>query len=172
MLGLSNARGGQDYAMADTMGSELDHLTATDPSNEPDFSLTIPAARENVALLRHVLGALRDVYRISTTKMDDIVLALSEAATNAAVHAYAEAPGPITVSAMVAGDHMTMVVSDRGRGMTPRVHSTGLGVGLALIACVTESLELRDRSGGGTDLAMVFDLTSHPSPPEAAAAAA
>lgn len=146
--------------MPNTMGSQRDQVLPTDPLDEPDFSITMPAARENVALLRHVVGGLRDAYGIPTAKMDDIVLALSEAATNAAVHAYAGATGPITVAAHVIGDRMILNVSDHGRGMTPRVESTGLGVGLALIACVTESLELRDETDGGTALSMVFDLTS------------
>lgn len=133
-----------------------------DQDGAADLCITLPASSENVGLLRHIVGALGDAYDVSRAKMEDVLLALSEAATNAAVHAYAGSPGPVTVAARVDGDRMAIRVRDQGRGMTPRVQSTGLGVGLALIACVAESLELRERSEGGTDVSMVFHLADDP----------
>ena len=44
--------------------------------------------------------------------------------------------------------------------MLPRTDSPGLGLGLPLIAQMTESLEVHDRSGGGTEIRMAFALAA------------
>ena len=40
--------------------------------------------------------------------------------------------------------------------MLPRTDSPGLGLGLPLIAQMTQSLEVHDRAGGGTEIRMSF----------------
>ena len=50
------------------------------------------------------------------------------------------------------------LVVDEGRGILPRADSPGLGLGLPLIAQMTESLEVHDRRGGGTEIRMAFAL--------------
>lgn len=134
------------------------HRHAAGDAGEDDLRITLPASSENIGLLRHIFGGLGEAYRISAAKMDDVLLALSEAATNVAVHAYPDGAGPLTVSARVDGDRMAVRVRDHGRGMRPRIDRDGLGVGLGLIASVAESLELRARGDGGTDVAMVLPL--------------
>ena len=47
---------------------------------------------------------------------------------------------------------------DHGRGMMPRADSPGLGVGLPLMASLSESLELSNRADGGTEVRMAFLL--------------
>ena len=44
--------------------------------------------------------------------------------------------------------------------MLPRTDSPGLGLGLPLIAQMTESLEVHDRAGGGTEIRMAFALAA------------
>lgn len=53
-----------------------------------------------------------------------------------------------------------MTVEDEGSGMAPRLDSPGLGLGLPLIATVTDRLDVRAREGGGTRLCVWFD--NHP----------
>ena len=48
----------------------------------PELRITLPARRSSLALLRHVLRGFRDAYAIAPSTMDDIVLAVSEAAAN------------------------------------------------------------------------------------------
>lgn len=88
--------------------------------------------------------------------LDDIALAVSEAVTNAVVHAYRDrpAPGDITVSIRRDGHHLVVSVCDDGVGISPRRDSPGLGLGLALIGQLSESLQIRARRGGGTELSM------------------
>src|SRR5918997_803097 len=50
-----------------------------------------------------------------------------------------------------------ITVIDQGQGMTPRPDSSGLGLGLPLIANLADRLEIHDGSGGvGTELTMAF----------------
>ena len=88
-----------------------------------------------------------------------VALAVSEAVTNAIVHAYADAPEPgdIEVIATRTGDDcLEIFVCDEGRGMLPRHDSPGVGLGLPLVATLAESFEVQARSGGGTQVRMAF----------------
>ncbi len=87
-------------------------------------------------------------------------VAVSEAVTNAVVHAYLDEPeaGPVHVTAERAEDSMWVAVSDEGRGMVPRPDSPGIGLGLPLIARMTAGFELYERDEGGTALRMRFRL--------------
>ena len=67
----------------------------------PALRVTLPAHRDSLALLRHVVRGFRDAYVIAPATMDDIVLAVSEAATNAVVHAYGSRPGTLTLVAQM-----------------------------------------------------------------------
>ena len=64
-------------------------------------------------------------------------LAVSEAATNAVVHAYRESDGQLQVHAHVAAGELVVVVADKGSGLAPRPDSPGLGLGMPLMATVT-----------------------------------
>ena len=89
-----------------------------------------------------------------------VALAVSEAVTNAVVHAYADAPEPgeiEVVAQMVPGDGLEVFVCDDGRGMLPRHDSPGVGLGLPLVATLAESFEVQARSGGGTQVRMAFE---------------
>jgi anti-sigma regulatory factor (Ser/Thr protein kinase) len=90
---------------------------------------------------------------------DAVALAVSEAVTNAIVHAYVDAPEPgeiEVVAQRVGGDCLEIFVCDEGRGMLPRHDSPGVGLGLPLVATLAESFEVQARSGGGTQIRMAF----------------
>ena len=90
---------------------------------------------------------------------DGIALAVSEAVTNAVVHAYidAAAPGEVEVFAKRhPDDGIEIHVCDDGRGMMPRRDSPGLGVGLALITKLAQRFKVEARPGGGTAVRMFF----------------
>jgi CHAD domain-containing protein len=73
----------------------------------------------------------------------DVSLAVSEAATNAVVHAYRESAGHLHVRAHVDGAELIVVVADTGSGMAPRNDSPGLGLGMPLMASVHHALQRR-----------------------------
>src|SRR4051812_46736355 len=93
--------------------------------------------------------------------LSDIALAVTEAATNAVLHAYRDTdqPGSVNVTAELDGDHVSFSVRDDGSGLAPRVDSPGLGRGLGLIAQVAASADVRAPETGGTEVVMRFAIT-------------
>jgi anti-sigma regulatory factor (Ser/Thr protein kinase) len=110
--------------------------------------------------VRHAFGALGDAYALDAQTLSDIRLAVTEACTNVVVHAYPDGEeGPMEVLATLLGDELRVVVRDEGRGIGPRPDSPGLGLGLPLIASLTESVELGRDQEERTEVRMTFALT-------------
>jgi serine/threonine-protein kinase RsbW/stage II sporulation protein AB (anti-sigma F factor) len=86
-------------------------------------------------------------------------LAVSEAATNAVIHAYRErdSEGELQVRAFVADGELVVIVCDTGRGLAPRPDSPGLGLGMPLMASVTSRFRVVS-DGPGTEVHMAFAL--------------
>ncbi|MFL5843986.1 MAG: ATP-binding protein [Solirubrobacteraceae bacterium] len=126
----------------------------------PDLSLTLPARAENVAVVRHAIGGLGEALDIDDQTLSDVKLAVTEACTNAVVHAYPDGEGPLEVAAYLQEDRLMLVVRDEGRGIVPRTDSPGLGLGLPLIATLAEALELGTDDEERTEVRMTFRLTS------------
>jgi len=99
----------------------------------------------SVAPLRAAVVDLAVQGGATGEQRDLIALAVSEALTNCAVHAYDEPglPGPVTVEAWTEVGELTVIISDEGRGMYPRVVSSGLGLGLGLIERVSEHVDFK-----------------------------
>src|SRR3954463_432763 len=83
----------------------------------PDLSLTVPARAENVAVIRHAIGGLGEALAIDDQTLSDVKLAVTEACTNAVVHAYPDGEGPIEVCVFVSDPVLMLVVRDEGRGI-------------------------------------------------------
>jgi len=89
----------------------------------------------------------------------DVALAVSEAITNAVLHAYRgdRDTGPVRVVACAEHERLVVVVRDYGCGMRPNPDSPGLGLGLAVIGRLATELNIeRPDEGGGTRLRMCF----------------
>jgi anti-sigma regulatory factor (Ser/Thr protein kinase) len=88
----------------------------------------------------------------------DIALAVSEAVTNAVLHAYRDGrPGMMRVVACAEPHRLVVVVRDYGCGMSPHPNSPGLGLGLSVIGRLASELNIeRPDEGGGTRLRMSF----------------
>lgn len=129
----------------------------------PDMQIALPARAENIAIVRHAFGALEDAYALDPQTLSDIRLAVTEACTNVVVHAYPDgSEGPMEVFATLLGDELTVVVRDEGAGIGPRPDSPGLGLGLPLIASLTESVQLGRDEEGRTEVRMTFSLAGAP----------
>jgi anti-sigma regulatory factor (Ser/Thr protein kinase) len=129
----------------------------------PELRITLPALRDSLSLLRHVVRGFRDAYPIAPATMDDIVLAVSEAATNVVVHAYGQRSGTMTVVARSEEGLLHVLVRDHGCGIAAPAGTPRLGHGLALMEHVAESLELVG-SPAGTDVLMTFQLMAEHDP--------
>jgi serine/threonine-protein kinase RsbW len=124
------------------------------------FARSWPAVPDAVADLRQSVVEHGRRVGLADETLAALRLAVSEAATNVVLHAYADEPqpGPVHVHADIDDSHLRVVVSDDGRGMRPRPDSPGLGLGLPLIAQLAESFEVESTPGGGTALCMRFRL--------------
>ena len=129
---------------------------------------TVPALAENVAPLRHEVVDLAERLGAGDDLLTDVALAVGEACANVVVHAYPPGEvGPLIVQASIeGGTEIAIIVMDQGQGMTPRPDSPGLGLGLPLIANLSDRLEIQDGPDGvGTQVEMVFALQRPPQNP-------
>jgi serine/threonine-protein kinase RsbW len=126
--------------------------------NSSDVRLTLPARPENVAVIRHVLGAFAEALALPAELVEDMRLAITEACTNVVRHAYHDGEdGPIDVVIRPGSDRLELIVADRGRGIGPSPDVSGPGLGLPLIAALTDSLEFERGPRRGSRLAMSWD---------------
>lgn len=134
------------------------HLKAmtNSPATDCDIRLTLPARAENVAVVRHVIGALAEALAMPPRMVEDIRLAVTEACTNVVRHAYRGHEGPLEVMIRPETNCLHVVVSDRGSGIVPNPSSDGPGLGLPLIAALTDGLEIDHAPNRGSRLAMSF----------------
>lgn len=128
-------------------------------SAEP-LAASWPAVPEAVADLRRQVVEFARGAGAPDESISSIRLAVSEAATNVVLHAYAarSEPGKMHLRVTREIDILRVVVSDDGDGMLPRQDSPGLGLGLPLIAQLVDGLEVGPTAGGGTELSMRFAL--------------
>jgi serine/threonine-protein kinase RsbW/stage II sporulation protein AB (anti-sigma F factor) len=124
------------------------------------FNAVYPAEPPSVSSIRHSLSDYARALGVSDEVVSAAGLAVSEATTNAVVHAYADSPelGSVAVQAGIDGGMLWVTVCDEGRGMRPRPDSPGLGLGLPLIAQMAASFEVHERDSGGTEVRMRFAL--------------
>jgi serine/threonine-protein kinase RsbW/stage II sporulation protein AB (anti-sigma F factor) len=127
------------------------------------FAASYEATPETVSVVRGQMAALARECGLDDGAINDVKLAVSEAATNALVHAYKDRPGMIRVEARIENRELVIAVADEGEGMKPRSDSPGLGLGLPVIASVARRLEIVDE-GPGTELRMAFDCPRHSAP--------
>ena len=124
------------------------------------FVETYPAVPESVSIIRHTLSRWARELGVREEVISSLGLAVSEATTNAVVHAYADLPDPgqgiVKIDAAVDEDLLSVTVCDEGRGMKPRPDSPGLGLGLPLIAQMATSFEVHEGTAGGTEVRMSF----------------
>jgi anti-sigma regulatory factor (Ser/Thr protein kinase) len=111
------------------------------------LDVDLPAEPQSVSRARRaVLAALRGI----AVDRDAIGVVVSEAVTNAVVHAYRDRdrPGQVHVSAVLHDDGVEIAVADDGLGLRPRSDSPGIGLGMPLIADLADSVAV---TSAGTD---------------------
>ena len=125
---------------------------------DASWERTATALPENVGDLRHAIVAFAALHGADTDTQEDIALASSEALTNAVVHGFVgRAPGTLRVIAETVGSALTVRVIDDGCGVTPRLDSPGLGLGMSMMALLAVSVDISSGvEGRGTEARLVF----------------
>jgi anti-sigma regulatory factor (Ser/Thr protein kinase) len=129
--------------------------------------MSLPARAENVAVVRHAIAGLAERLGMDEAAIADLKTVVTEACMNVVVHAYPEGDaGLLEVHAVPDGDGLTVAVRDFGRGISPRpgVDRPSLRIGLALIAALSSSFEIRGGVEQGTEIRMHLPLRSRPIP--------
>lgn len=127
----------------------------------PSASWTAPASAKSVAQLRQAVVDFAYEHGVPEPYLSDIRLAVSEAVSNAVMHAFrGRADGTVIASVTMDDPGWVEVrVTDDGSGMAPRNDSPGLGLGLPLLRHLTDQFEHRRApSSVGTELWMRFRL--------------
>jgi anti-sigma regulatory factor (Ser/Thr protein kinase) len=124
----------------------------------PSLNTTYVAVPSAIGTARTALAQFARGAGASPRAVEAVALSVSEAMTNAVVHAYRGRPGSIQVSAAVVARELWILIADEGCGLQPRAHRPGLGLGLGLISEVSDDLTVVPRAGGGTEVRIRFDL--------------
>jgi anti-sigma regulatory factor (Ser/Thr protein kinase) len=131
-------------------------------SNEAMPEYHVPAVPESVPQLRAAVSELARELGVDDETLANVRLALTEALANALSHGYHGADGTIEVDAHAAPPVLVVSVRDRGVGVANALPSSGLGMGLKLIAACTEDLRIWEPLDGGTEVRMAFRLQGAP----------
>ena len=118
------------------------------------------ARADSVGEARRAAVAFAREHDVPDEKLDLVALAVSEATTNVVVHAYRDRdePGSFTLGLDMERGSLMIDVCDDGLGPAPRTDSPGLGLGLPIIAEVTDAHSFLPTSGRGAWLSMRFDI--------------
>ena len=139
-------------------------------SPAPDVRMTLPARAEGVAVVRQALAGMADALDVDAGVLADMKMAVSEACTNVVVHAYEDADGMLEVDMSADELGLTIRVRDHGSGIQPQVRSRdvpALGLGLPLIAALSDAFELQGGTDQGTEVKMTFSYARESDPAEA-----
>jgi serine/threonine-protein kinase RsbW len=125
------------------------------------LQISLPARAENVAVVRHAIAGLAEQIGMDEAATADLKTVVTEACMNVVVHAYPEGEvGLLEIETIPDQGGLTVSVRDFGRGISPRpgVDRPSLRIGLALIAALSSSFEIRGGVEQGTEIRMHLPL--------------
>jgi anti-sigma regulatory factor (Ser/Thr protein kinase) len=131
-------------------------------SRHPDIELRLPSTPESIPLARQIVHGVFAACDWPDERLGDISIAVTEACTNAVLHAH---PGngdtTYEFSVWAERERLSVAVRDSGIGINPRMPSAspGLGLGLPLMLAIGDEISFRtDDDRGGTEVRMSFEL--------------
>ena len=134
--------------------------------SENYIKLEFPAKSANEALARGSVAAFAAQLDPTLDELGDVKTAVSEAVTNAIVHAYPETVGTVWLRARILGtEYLEIVVRDKGRGIPDvdaarqPLFTTGgderSGMGFTIMESFMDKLKVRSHPGVGTTVTML-----------------
>jgi anti-sigma regulatory factor (Ser/Thr protein kinase) len=124
----------------------------------PVVRLEMPARPEGVGVVRQALTGVADGLALESSVLNDAKMAVTEACTNAVVHAYPDGAGRLDIEMYADEVQLTVIVRDQGLGIAGENESGGgaLGLGIPLIQALTDSCDIAGAPGEGTEVRMGF----------------
>jgi len=125
----------------------------------PNVCLNLSNRPENVLVVRQALTGLAENQGLDPIETNDMNTAVTEASNNVVQHAYEGEEGPLEVELYAQAGAVTVVVRDHGIGIRPHAdegEDAHSGIGLPVIHALTQSVEFRNLTGGGTEVRMQF----------------
>ena len=127
---------------------------------------------ENESFARSAVSAFVSQLNPTLDELDDIKTAVSEAVTNAIVHAYPKRIGTVHIKCDICDDTVTICVSDNGCGIdninlarTPLYTSAPAaersGLGFTVMETFMDSIEVLSTVGKGTVVTMYKKIEAH-----------
>lgn len=134
------------------------------------LTLCLPRDSSTLSVIRHIAASALNELGVETETIDDVILALTEAAANVVKHSGAEDKYEVDV---VIEDHVCRIrVTDAGHGfdtaaldMAMAGPSDEQGRGLALMAALVDSVRFESRPEAGTVVHLVKELPLRPGAP-------
>ena len=130
-----------------------------------EVTLQFPSQSSNEGFARSAVACFAAQMDPTLNELEDIKTAVSEAATNAIVHAYPDSIGKVVVKARICGgDVLELTVRDYGRGIPDidkarqPMFTTGgderSGMGFTIMESFMTSLEITSQPDKGTTVHM------------------
>lgn len=138
------------------------------------MELTFSAVAQNEAFARMVISAFLMQANPTLTVISEVRTAVSEAVTNAVVHAYGAQGGNIVLRATLSGSRVDVEVEDFGCGIadidqamqpfyTSQPDTERTGMGFVLMQSFMDTLSVHSTAGNGTIVKMSKSLEEQPS---------
>jgi len=129
------------------------------------MKLEIPSKSQNESFVRAAISAFAVQLDITVEEMSDIKTAVSEAVTNAIVHAYSDIKGVIQIVCRVIENEIEIRVEDFGKGIadieqamqplyTENTDGERSGMGFTVMQTFMDFLEVKSVVGEGTVIVM------------------
>jgi serine/threonine-protein kinase RsbW len=133
--------------------------------SDAGFELTLPATAENVIVVRQAIAGVAEALGLGASRIADLKTVVTEACNNVVLHAYEGDQGPLQVTAVPDDEQLVVQVADEGHGFRPRANEgdASLGLGLPLIAALSDAFEISGGAGQGSSTTIRFGYA----PPEA-----
>ena len=136
-----------------------------------EVTLEFPSRSSNEGFARSAAACFTAQMDPTLNELEDIKTAVSEAVTNAIVHAYPDAIGTVTLKMRVCpGNGLELTVKDRGRGIAdvekarqPMFTTGGAersGMGFTIMESFMDNLTVRSVPGRGTTVTMKKKLAA------------
>ncbi|MEW5935007.1 MAG: anti-sigma F factor [Bacillota bacterium] len=126
--------------------------------------LEFPSLPPNVGVVRVAVASFAAQLGFTWAELEELKVAVSEAVTNAVVHAYPRHPGRVRVRVRLDGGALVVEVEDEGVGIADveRARQTSfttdperMGLGFTFMESFTDHVEVWSEPGRGTRVTLV-----------------